>query len=578
VQVVGLGGGLHDRSACLFEDGRLTVAIENERLTRTRYGVDHQLLTECFDRGNFRPLWISNAREGTTPEVGYVVNGRRPQLVAHQLQKASSLWRFSDLPLADALFRSRGMPSHHFAHAASAFLVSPFEEAAVVVLDGFGSVDPRQRDCAESTSVWRGQGSELRLVRRWYSRRVPRRTPVRARPSAREVTSLGVFYSDVSIACGFRVLDAGKTMGLAPWGDNRYTAELRSFVNLSDDGSVEIDPGYLDWLIAREAERAELTDAAQRDELTAAVARAGQECLEAAVLHVVRWALANTSSVNLCLAGGVALNAVANRRILVDTDVKALYVQPAASDAGIGIGAAAWHYFQATKAERSWVMNETFGGRPYDDQAIVAALRGSGLIWRPSSDPAAEAVAMIAREEVVAWFQGGSEFGPRALGNRSILADPRPAWMRDHINQVKAREWFRPLAPSVLAEHQADWFEFGHDLPFMIVCAQARPERRDRIPAVVHVDGSSRIQSVHADRTPLYHRLISEFYQRTGVPMVLNTSFNIRGPIVETPQHAVDTFAASGLDALVIGDYVVRRPEARGQAASGTPHSVEDLL
>ncbi len=560
MRVIGLGGGLHDRSACLFEDGRLTVAIENERLSRVRYGVDHELLTHCFDQGTFRPLLIAQARDGTTPEVRYVLGDRRPELVAHQLQRLPSLWRFGDVRLADQLLRTRPMPSHHFAHAASAFLVSPFEEAVTVVIDAFGSLNRRQRDSSESTSVWYGRGSDLRLVRRWYSRRVPRNGSGRPRPAPHECTSLGVFYSDVTIACGFRVLDAGKTMGLAPWGDSRYVAAMRSFVHLADDGSVHIDPGYVGWLVEREQELAGMTDQEEHDQVTAALARAAQECLEEAVLHVVRWALADAPSARLCLAGGVALNAVANRRILVETDVDEMFVQPAASDSGIGIGAAAWHYLRATGRERSWVMESAFGGRPYDERAILAALEDSGLSWRRSTDPAAEAAGMIADGELVAWFQGGSEFGPRALGNRSILGDPRQPWMRDHVNKVKSREWFRPLAPSVLAEYQSQWFEFGHDLPFMVVCAMARPERRAAIPAVVHIDGTSRIQSVYPGRTPLYHRLISEFHRRTGVPMVLNTSFNIKGPIVETPAEAAQTFARSGLNALVIGDFVVRHP------------------
>lgn len=573
MMVVGLGGGLHDRSACLFEDGRLIVAIENERLSRVRYGVDHDLLTRCFDQGTFRPLLIAQAHSGTAPEVRYVLDGRRPALVAHQLQMLPSLWRFRDIRLSDQLFRTRPMPSHHFAHAASAFLVSPFEEAVTVVVDAFGSVDPRQPDSTESTSVWYGRGTDLRLIRQWYARRVPRHGSAQSRPAPHECTSLGIFYSDVTIACGFNVLDAGKTMGLAPWGDRRYTAAMRSFFNLADDGSVQIDPDYVGWLGERERELADVTDQAQRDQVTAAMAQAAQECLEEAILHVVRWALANAPSAQLCLAGGVALNAVANRRILVDTDVDGLFVQPAASDSGIGIGAAAWHYLRATRQERSWVMQSAFGGRPYDDRAIVTALDAVGLAWQRSTDPAAEAARMIADGQLVAWYQGGSEFGPRALGNRSILGDPRQPWMRDHVNHVKSREWFRPLAPSVLAEHQSEWFEFGHDLPFMVVCAMARPERRAAIPAVVHVDGTSRIQSVHADRTPLYHRLISEFHRRTGVPMVLNTSFNVKGPIVETPAEAVDTFAASKLDAMVIGDFVVQHPAAsprsvRSQAVS----------
>ena len=379
MMVMGLGGSLHDRSACLFEDGRLTVAIENERLSRVRYGVDHDLLTRCFDRGSFRPLFIAQARAGTTPEVRYVLGERRPALVAHQLQRLPSLWRFGDVRLTDQLFRTRSVRSHHFAHAASAFLVSPFEEAVTVVIDAFGSLNRRQRDSTESTSVWHGRGTDLRLIRRWYSRRVPRHGPAGSRPAPHECTSLGVFYSDVTIACGFRVLDAGKTMGLAPWGDRRYVAAMRSFVNLADDGSVQIDPGYVGWLSERERELAGLTDQAQRDQVTAALALAAQECLEEAVLHVVRWALANVPSARLCLAGGVALNAVANRRILVETDVDGLFVQPAANDAGIGIGAAAWHYLRATRQERSWVMQSAFGGRPYEERAIVAALDGAGL-------------------------------------------------------------------------------------------------------------------------------------------------------------------------------------------------------
>jgi len=578
MRVIGLGGGLHDLAACLVEDGKLVRAIEQERLTRVRHACDHDKLTACFRAGSFRPWQLEQVTTGATPELGYCLNGdpiTSVDAASHGARWGAIIWRTKEWPVLWTLRRLHKLKSHHLAHAASGFLVSPFEEALTLVVDSFGTEGPRNR--FESTSLWLGRDRTLTPIRVDYSDRVPTDKTPRRWPDASTVCSLGVFYSDVTLSCGFRVLDAGKTMGLAPWGSARFLPELARFVHLADEGEVHIDPRYL--LFLRECDRTRATlDDDVRFAHDADLAYAAQKLLEDAVLHLVRFGYERTRMRSLCLAGGVALNAVANARILEETPIERIFVQPAANDAGVAIGAAFHTYFERSKKPREFVMEHANLGRCYTEQEIAAALagfRGRPELERPPR-LCERAATLLAGGKIIAWFQGGSEFGPRALGNRSILADPRrkPTWER--VNAIKKREWFRPFAPAVLAEAQSDYFELEANSPYMVLVGRVRKEKQPLLGAVTHVDGTARLQTVERRTNPRFHELISAFATLTGVPVLLNTSFNIQGPIVETPAEAVETFLRSELDALVLGDHLLVHPRFRDGGTRGIPDRLPD--
>lgn len=566
MRVVGLGGGLHDFSACLVEDGKLVRAIEQERITRVRHACNHTTLTKSFRTGDFRPSFYELLDSGSFPEIGYCLDGESVtslDALTHATRGLHMVPRALEWPLWwPPLWGPRHLKgiSHHLAHAASAFLVSPYEEALTVVIDAFGSRNPAGRG-AEASSIWLGRDRELTPIRIDYSERVFTDENPKHWPGPR-VASLGVFYSDITLFCGFSVLDAGKTMGLAPWGSDSLLAELSQYVQLADDGQVLIDPRYLLFLREWGKRQATLQDE-DRFQHEADLAYAGQKVLEEAVLHLVRFGCERTKLRRLCLAGGVALNAVANARILEETPIEEIYIQPAANDAGIAIGAAFHTYYAKTNGPREFVMEHAYLGRDYSPaeiDAAVANFQGRPELERPEQ-LYQRTVDLLTEGKILAWFQGGSEFGPRALGNRSILADPRskPTWQR--VNDLKQREWFRPLAPAVLSEHQSEYFELETPTPFMVIVGRTRVEKRDVLGAVTHVDGSARLQTVEKKTNPRFHALISAFAERTGVPVLMNTSFNIQGPIVETPAEAVATFLGSELDALVVGDYLLQQPD-----------------
>jgi carbamoyltransferase len=299
-----------------------------------------------------------------------------------------------------------------------------------------------------------------------------------------------------------------------------------------------------------------------------------QAVLEETSLHVGRSLQRRTQSPRLCLSGGVALNSVMNRILLTDAGFDDVWIQPAASDAGNALGAALWVWHVAMERPRSWCMEHAYLGREFSAEAIRGALASAQVPFRPVADPAAEAARLVADGRVVGWFQGRAEIGPRALGSRSILADARRPDMQDIVNhQVKRREWFRPFAPSVMAEEADRYFVDYYPNAYMLLVQPVRPERRHEVPAITHVDGTARLQTVRQDCNPLYHRLISEFYRLTGVPMVLNTSFNLRGePIVHRPEEAVADYLRSGMDALVIGNCLAEKPQA-ARASAGESES-----
>lgn len=565
MRVLGLGGGLHDLSACLVEDGTLVRGIEQERLTRIRHACDHELLTAGYRVGDFDGSLDLHLDHPVVPEIAYCLDGEpitSVDVVTHGTRWLMAMWRADGWPhLWPPLWTARHfrrVRSHHLAHAASAFLVSPYDEALTLVVDSFGS--SKRGKGFETTSLWVGRDRALEPLRIYYANRVPTdATPARW-PDPARVCSLGVFYSDVTLFCDFRVLDAGKTMGLAPWGTDRLLPKLSEFVRYTDGGEVHFDPRYL--LFLRECAD-EMAGLREEDRLAYAadLAYAAQAILEEAVLHLVRFGCEQTGLRTLCLAGGVALNAVANARILEDTPIERIFIQPAANDAGIAIGAAFHAYYARSKRPREFVMEHAYLGKTYGDDEIAAAVADApGLVPERPADLSARTAELLAGGKVVAWFQGASEFGPRALGNRSILADPRARETWERVNEIKRRETFRPFAPAVLAERQTEWFELDADSPYMVLVSRVRPEKRPELGAVTHVDGTARLQTVTRETNPRLHALISAFGDRTGVPVLLNTSFNVQGPIVETPAEAVTTFLASDLDALIVGDYLLAKP------------------
>jgi carbamoyltransferase len=457
--------------------------------------------------------------------------------------RAQSVGRIEDYQRdGERLFRRHVGPpkngfkriDHHYAHALSAYPVSGFDEATVVVIDG--------RGVWEATSIWHGKGTELRLLEmiRWPN-------------------SIGLFYAQFTWWLGFeRFQDEWKVMGLAPYGGPGV--DLSGFISISD-GHYSVNARLLLDDLSR-IEKA-LGPARKADEPLSDrhrnVAWAVQDACERAELAVIRRAVSLTGSRNLCLAGGVALNSKANGLILSERLVDRIFIQPAATDDGVAIGASLAAPVAA--GFRCGEMTKAYLGSQSAPDEIETVLRTYKLNYESLDDPAERAAELLTEGKLIGWYQGREEFGPRALGNRSILADPRDVRNRDRVNNaVKFREDWRPFAPSVLEEAGASLFENYHTTPFMTLTFQVRPEKKATIAAAVHVDGSARVQSVTRDQNERYYDLIKNFAAKTGVPAVLNTSFNLKGePIVNSPFDAIRTFYTSGLDALILDQYLITK-------------------
>jgi carbamoyltransferase len=430
--------------------------------------------------------------------------------------------------------------AHHLAHAISAYSYSGFEDAAVVVMDGRGAF--------EATSIWHGRDGRLEHV---LTIPFP--------------DSVGYFYSEFTEYLGFqRNSDEWKVMGLAPYG--KPGVDLSAFIE-ANGAPYKV---HARKLVANGAapfsEMVKLLGPSRLaeseiDERHKDVAYAVQDACENAMMSVVKMAVEKTKCRNVCLAGGVALNSKANGKILASGMVEKVFVQPAASDDGVALGAALTPYLDRGGRLPMRAMRHAYLGPEFDDEAIESALRTYKLKYMRLGDVAATAAELLSLGKILGWFQGRMEFGPRALGSRSILADPRDPEMNAKVNNaVKFREWWRPFAPSINKEAAGEYLESAGDSPFMILTAQVRPEKRAVIPSVTHVDGSARPQTVEKEINPLYWKLIDEFGKRTGVPVIMNTSFNLRGEaIVHTPTDAVRTFFSSGMDALVIGSFLVEK-------------------
>jgi carbamoyltransferase len=572
--ILGLNAYHGDAAAALLIDGELVAAAEEERFNRVKHcaGFPELAAAWCLADAGLTVGDLDHVAVSRDPKANLgrkllrtIRHGASARYLKARLENAAKVRDVRAALGAAVGARPEEIRAqvhnveHHQAHVASAFFVSPFEEAAVLSVDGFGDF--------ASTMLAVGRGNRFEVLDRVL---FPH--------------SLGIFYTALTQWLGFpKYGDEGKVMGLAPYGDpERHLGRMRDLVRLNgsafelgldyfthdkegvdmtwDEQTPSIGRIYSDRLVeafgpAREP-RSELTDR-QED-----VAAALQATLEEAYLHLVRELWERTQVANVCLAGGVALNAVANGRIRPETPFEGVYVQPAAGDSGTAVGAAYWVWNQELGRPRGFVMEHAYTGPGYSDEECAAALASAGLeLERLGDDALFPAVAeRIAAGDVVGWFQGRMEFGPRALGNRSIVVDPRRPDMKDILNaRIKHRESFRPFAPSILADATGEWFEQDYPSPFMVLVYKTRPEKRAEIPAVNHVDDTGRLQTVEEHVNPRYHRLIGEFGKLTGVPVVLNTSFNENEPIVMTPEQAVETFQKTRMDVLVLGNHVVRR-------------------
>jgi carbamoyltransferase len=429
---------------------------------------------------------------------------------------------------------------HHLAHAASAFLASPFDDAAVIALDGRGEL--------ATTTYWRGHGTCLDLVGRVD---LPH--------------SLGLLYEEVTAYLGFlRSSDEYKVMALASYGTPRYVAAFRDMVHVGDNGAYLVSNPCLEERFGPPRDRGGPLEQRHFD-----IARSLQLVLEESVIALARWVRLETHSPRLCLAGGVALNCVMNARLRDAGIFDDVWVQPAAGDAGTALGAALWVDARQRPSARRYRMEHAFLGPSFSDEEIEAFLRWSKLPYRRLDDIAGETAALLARDQVIGWFQGRMEFGPRALGGRSILASPIRVEMQARLNDIKDREDFRPVAPVVLEKDAGEWFTGASVAPFMLFVFDVAADKVDRIPAVRHVDGTARVQTIRRDQQPLYYDLLCAFKERTGVPVLINTSFNTRGePIVCTPRDAIESFWTSPLDALVIGSFLLQKPTPTQGASS----------
>ncbi|MGO1050093.1 carbamoyltransferase family protein [Crossiella sp. CA198] len=552
---LGLGGSNHDFSAALVHEGEISVGIEEERLARRKYAVGVNSLT---NRGWRYCLDTHGAR---LAEVDFIVA--------------------DDTLLPTCYFQFRGrthLIRHHLAHAASAFYPSPFAEAAILVADGAGSMIDGHG--VETLTLGVGRGVDIEELSKVYGTEwtTDGRHADRVYQAGDSNHSLGFLYKAVSRAIGFTLYEEGpwyltedgKTMGLAPYGGDRYLARFRQHLDLLPEGRFALrlkgSGGLLEFL----EHALDGLEGPERFARGADLAWAAQETLETALLHAARWLQRETGLTRLALAGGVALNSVANGKLLRHTPFTEVFAQPAAGDNGCAIGCAYYGYHQLGERPRPRGTGQgprpqthTYLGRTYTEEELTAALAAAGLPYRRVERPARLAAALLPRGALLGWFTGGSEFGPRALGHRSILADPRRPEMKDILNsKVKHRESFRPFAPAVLAERCADYFDLATESPFMLIVAPVREHRRAEVPAITHVDGTARVQTVTREANGSFYDLVARFGELTGVPVVLNTSFNDRGePIVETPAQALAFFGPSKLDYLFLEDYLVAHSE-----------------
>lgn len=601
--ILGISAFYHDSAACLIKDGDIIAAAQEERFTRIKHdsAFPSSAISYCLKEAKIDPEQIENIVFYEKPFIkferlletylafapkGFVSFSKAiPVWIKDKLfQKSTLIKEIKSILGTEVNWGKRLLFSeHHLSHAASAFYPSPFARAAILTLDGVGEWT--------TTSLALGNGNNIKVIK-----------------DIKFPHSLGLLYSAFTYYTGFKVNSGEyKVMGLAPYGDPCYADLIKDkLINIADDGSFQIDMSYFDFatgltmtnkkfdeLFGAPPRKSESTLTKREMDLAASI----QKVTEEIIIKLAKNIAKETNEKNLCLAGGVALNCVANGILLREEIFDNIWIQPAAGDAGGALGAAlaTWYLHhrkeRVIKKERD-AMSGSYLGPKFSDAEIEAELNACGAIFRKlSEDEMIEEVAsVLADEKAVGWMQGRMEFGPRALGGRSIIADPRSPVMQKQLNlKVKYRESFRPFAPSVLREDVSKWFEHDIDSPYMLLVADVQNDKRlkmseeegslfgidklnvprSTVPAITHVDYSARLQTVHSDTNPRYHALISKFKEKTGCPLVVNTSFNVRGePIICNPTDAFKCFMGTEMDVLSVGNYLLYK-EHQDEALKG---------
>jgi len=569
VYILGISCDYHDAAAVLLRDGEILFAAQEERYTRKKQ--DESLPVHAIEQA-LRHAGI------TMRDVACVGFYEKPLLKfldrilptaikmwprgLTQFLPAMKEWMTKKLWIADRIRKELQYAGdilyvpHHESHAASAFYCSGFPDAAVVTVDGVGEW--------ATTTIGKGTGNDVTLLKEIH---YPH--------------SLGLLYSAITYYLGFKVNSAEyKVMGLAPYGEPKYMKEMHELIELKPDGSYRLNMKYFSYehgltmtggamegLFGQPRRKQE----SSLEQFHKDVARSLQEITEEVMMGIVRHAKDVTKSEYLCLAGGVALNCVANGKILRSGLFRDIWIQPASGDAGGALGVALSIWYKKYGGSGTSRMENVYLGNDYSDDAIETFLKQQNLLYTKFSHRSqliAQSSKLLTGTNVIGWFQGRMEYGPRSLGNRSIIADARNKdnWQKVNL-KIKFRESFRPFAPTVLEEKTAEWFALDRESPYMLLVADVHPDKRDKIPAVTHVDGSARIQTINRDQNPLYYDLIKAFEEQTGCPVIINTSFNVRGePIVESPRDALNCFLNTHMDYLIMGSFLLEKtkmPENR---------------
>jgi carbamoyltransferase len=584
---IGINAAFHDSSACIVKDGILLAAAEEERFTHYKHGkrpipfstyeLPFHAIDYCLKTAGIHLNDVDHFAYSFDPWLLLGAERRKDLTIQIPLSSGQDISSGETSPASwDALFLSSivnapdqlvdGWPhhlqprflgahriadkwhfvDHHLSHAVSAFFPSPFETAAVLNIDGRGE--------KATTTYYHGSGVSMKLLNK-----------------VEMPHSLGLLYEKVTTHLGFlHSSDEYKVMALASYGKPEFADAFRSIVHTNRDGTFTIDEVDFSVLLGPKRKK--------NEEFTRHhfnVAHSLQIVLQEVVLELTEWLYQQAKEENLCLAGGVALNCVLNAWLRDNSSFKNIWVQPAAGDAGTALGAALWVDSQERKAtRRSFEMHDVYYGPGYDDDSIEKFLRWAKVPYRKVDNVAEAAAEILAEDKIIGWYQGRMEFGPRALGARSILASPINASMQARLNEVKDREDFRPVAPVVLEEDASEWFENATYSPFMLFVYRVKDDKADKIPAVRHVDGTARIQTVNVQQNPLYFKLLKAFKEKTGVPVLINTSFNTLGkPIVCTPRDAVECFWSSPFDVLVVGSFIISKDPRWGHAAEADVES-----
>jgi carbamoyltransferase len=562
LDILGISCFYHDGAACLLRDGKIIAAAEEERFSRRKHdsGFPELAVRYCLEVGDIVPEQLDHVVFYEKPLLKFeriassygatYPSSRKVFTRAMQSWLSEKLWVRSQIKKKLGYSGGVLFGEHHLSHAASAYFPSPFSEAAVITADGVGEWS--------STTIGYGNGLDLDLTHEIH---FPH--------------SLGLLYSAFTAYLGFEVNEGEyKVMGMAAYGKPKYADKVRQLITFADDSSFHMDMRYFGYHSSMKSINQRFVDLfgpvrppeAGIDEHYADIAASIQLITEEAMVGLAQHIRKQTGSKNLVMAGGVALNVLANARVLRDAGFDNLWVQPAAGDSGGCIGAATYLYHTVLRQEPRHVMETAYLGPSFTDAEIRGFLDEQAISYErlePSEMPARVA-RLLADNNVIGWFQGGMEFGPRALGARSILANPTDAAMKDKINEkIKHRELFRPFAPSVMREAANTYFDFDgrttdRESPFMLLVAKVREDKAHHLPAITHADGTARVQTVSREQHPVYHQLLEEFGKLTGVPVLVNTSFNVRGePIVCTPAEAFNSFSHTDMDYLVLGNSLI---------------------